>query len=169
MPDCNIYLAPAEFDPQTKKRTKTAVQQINTLIIDLDYKNTDFKGMEAEQLMEYAWSRGFFEKIPCPSFCMESSAGLGLHLIWLLDKPFVVNGDYRNINRWERVLKAICKHFAPLGADNACCDIGHVFRVAGTTNTKTDATAKLLFWEELRNTEPVHYDFEAVEKPFLSS
>lgn len=146
-----------------KNGTQETALQTQAIVIDLDYRNTPYAGLLAEDLYETMREDGAFEKYGEPSFCVVSSEGSGIQLYYLLQQPYKTYLKAGNIKRYENVTRALIAHYEPYGADTLCGDIGHLFRLPCSYNTKTDSYGFLLHWERLKDDEIPAYTFEALE------
>lgn len=76
--------------------------------------------------------------IPHPTMVIAS--GRGLHLYWTFPKSL----PKAAVPRWAAVQRHLCDALKVFGADSNAIDVTRVLRLAGTTNTKVGAVARIL-------------------------
>lgn len=181
--DMNTYLSPATFRYSTKagernvpfgekpKIKENDIQYIGSvkenivstgaIIIDLDYYDTVYGGILAEDLYDTILQDGAFERFGEPSYCVVTSEAHGMQMIYLLDKPYQTYLQDYKIRQYETVVKEMIQHFKQYGADSACSDISHLFRMPCSYNTKKCCYSFILHWEKLKDEEyeVVRYSF----------
>lgn len=170
--EANTYISHASYAHALKRGArilrggiKDCVLSTGSIVIDLDYRETEFGGMLAEDFYEYMKDLGAFKKYGEPSFCVVSSEGSGMQIVYLLDEEYKTYLKPERVERYERAVKAMIAHYKPYGADPACSDIGHLFRVPCSFNIKTKSWGFLLHWERLKDDEEevIRYPFEKFE------
>lgn len=170
--EANTYISHASYVHALKKGNrilrggvKDCVLSTGSIVIDLDYRETEYGGMMAEDFYEYMKDLGAFEKYGEPSFCVVSSEGSGMQIVYLLDEEYKTFLKPERVERYERAVKAMIAHYKPYGADPACSDIGHLFRVPCSFNIKTKTWGFLLHWERLKDDEEevIRYPFKQFE------
>ena len=176
--DMNTYISPAIYAHQRKKRDcdgeeliikgayKELVLETHAIIIDLDYRNTDYGGLLAEDFYEQMKDEGAFNIIPEPSYSVVSSEGRGMQMVYLLDESYKTFLQSKEVVRYEDTVSRMIEHFLPYGSDPACCDIGHLYRCPCSFNTKAHSYAYILDWKNLRDDEyeVIQYSFKDLEK-----
>lgn len=128
------------------KRQLTSLNLVQGLYTDLDYYRTDkYKNFEPEEMYELLQKNVFSKGIlPYPSFIISS--GRGMQLLWLLEKVPVTNNSAALFQRIQDYIHDI---FADYGADPVSRDATHVFRIAGTKNTKNNKTVGIHVFSEI--------------------
>lgn len=111
----------------TPKRLITNLKEIRAAYVDIDCHNV---GASAESTAVMLKRDYFGKSIPTPNMMIYS--GRGLNLVWFMDP---LSG--LAIDRWDKLQKAIYETVKGLGADNGALDAARVFRLAGTTNSKS--------------------------------
>lgn len=146
---------------------KECVHSTQTIVIDLDYRNTKYGYTMAEDFYDMMKEQGAFERYGEPSFCVVSSEGQGIQLVYLLDEPFLTYFSDWRIRRYEKAVKEISAHFHPFGADASCCTINHLFRMPCSYNIRTKTWGYLLHWDRLKDDEQSipRYAFSNFETP----
>lgn len=102
-----------------KGRTKAHIKELRSVWADLDQKKAD----EALNV----------ESLPLRPTVVVNS-GHGNHIFWGLLKR--VEADPKNVNLHESTLRGIQQTLAPLGADEAVCEVARVMRIPGFYNMK---------------------------------
>lgn len=118
-------------------RDKEHVARLKWLYVDLDYYHSCYKDFTKEQiigLLELDW---FGNKIPQPTYIIDS--GRGLYLLWKIDEHI------KAYSRWERMQKYLCNQLQEFGSDRkVATDSARVLRVIGSINSKTNTEVKIL-------------------------
>ena len=145
---------------------KELVIKIYAITIDLDYRNSIYAGMAAEDLYEVMKDDGTFDDIGEPSYCIVSSEYSGMQLIYLLDKPYDTYFKTNRITKFEDTIKNMVEIFKDYASDPVCVDIGHLFRLPTSYNSKTHSYSFILNWNEIRDDdyEVARYSFEELEQ-----
>lgn len=133
------------------KRYSTNLREIRAFYVDLDCYNV---GLTPEQVVMNLKTDYFDTNLPTPNLINYS--GRGVNLIWFLDP---ISG--LAINRWNKLQKKILDMLKPLGSDEASTDASRVFRLAGSTNSKS---GKTVYAELLHNYK---YDFQEVIEEYF--
>lgn len=181
--DMNTYISPAIYAHQRKKRDcdgeeliikgayKELVLETHAIIIDLDYRNTDYGGLLAEDFYEQMKDEGAFNIIPEPSYSVVSSEGRGMQMVYLLEEPYKTFLQSKGVMLFEDTVSRMIEHFLSYGSDPACCDIGHLYRCPCSFNTKSCSYAYILDWENLRDDEceVIRYRFNDLKRYSLEA
>ena len=180
--DMNTYLSPANYaHRRTIKRDgeevvlqgahKNLIIESQAIIIDLDYRNTEFGVLLSEDFYELMLDDGAFDTLSEPSYCVISSEGRGMQLVYLLDEPYRTKFKPELMERYENTTRRMIEHFQKYGSDPACCDTGHLFRMPCSFNTKSGTYAYILNWEQLKDEdfEIIRYNFHDLEKHSLEA
>lgn len=181
--DMNTYINPAIYAHQKKKRDidgeeliikgayKELVLETHAIIIDLDYRNTDYGGLLAEDFYEQMKDEGAFNIIPEPSYSVVSSEGRGMQMVYLLEEPYKTFLQSKEVMLFEDTVSRMIEHFFSYGSDPACCDIGHLYRCPCSFNTKSCSYAYILDWENLRDDEceVIRYRFNDLKRYSLEA
>lgn len=122
-------------------RCRENVSQLNAVFCDLDgYK----VGRSVSALLAEVHEAQESELIPRVS--MMAYSGRGLWLFWLLRDeqiPDVAQRAYPNQRRaYVRVMRALQRTLAPLGADPRSLDLARVTRIPGSVNSKSDTRVR---------------------------
>ena len=174
----NSYLSNVDYAHQRTIKDKDGTEEVlkgaykelvvktYAITIDLDYRNSVYAGTAAEDLYEVMKDNGAFNDIGEPSYCVVSSDYSGMQLIYLLDEPYKTYYDYKRITQFENTIKNMVEIFKDYASDPACTDIGHLFRLPCSYNSKTGTYSFVLHWDMLRDDdyEVVRYPFEELEK-----
>jgi len=149
-----------------KGALKDLAAKVYAITIDLDYRHSVYAGMSAEDLYEEMNNNGAFNDIGEPSYCIVSSDYSGMQLLYLLDEPYNTYFNIKRITQFENTIKNMVEIFKDYASDPACTDIGHLFRLPCSYNSKTDTYSFVLHWDMLRDDdyEIIRYPFEELEK-----
>lgn len=119
------------------RKTKN-LYSLNGFVVDLDYyKVSELKEKKPEEVIAFLRSKKLFNKLE-PSFFVYS--GNGLYIVYLLK-----NASPACAKIWKKIMDALFKIFEQYGADKRSRDIVHVFRLAGTKNSKTGNIARFIY------------------------
>ena len=160
--------APLPFEGETvyKGGVKESVVSSQYIVIDLDYRDIESKGGAlGEDIYEELKENGFFDIVGEPSFCVVSSRGEGLQMIYLLTEPYKTYYQDKRIARFEMTIKRLIKLFKDYGADEHCSDITHLYRLPCSYNIRTNEWGYILHWEQVKDEEYElkRYDFDELE------
>lgn len=145
----NCYMSQNTFY-KTYRRLET-LKELKALYIDIDCYNTDY----SKESAIYSLENDYFNKsIPMPNLVVDS--GRGLYLIWKIEAvPSMA------LPLWKAIESYLFKQLKDFGADAKATDPTRVLRVAGTYNTKSNSTVKVL--EKFDYT----YTLREIQKEFL--
>lgn len=149
----NIYMTPNTSKKWNRRKANACT--LSAFIIDLDYYKV---GRTKQQIMcwlPYAYDD---ENIPEPTAIIDS--GNGLYLMWKIQERNVNNQVM--VRLFEKITKVLQEKLAPLGADPQACDVLHLFRMPGTTNTK-GGKRKEVYVESLDETKIYDLEFFVAE------
>jgi hypothetical protein len=120
-PGRGLYFCVSTLAPNSQKRCKATVGELNCLFVDIDFKDTEQTPEEVRKIIG---------NLMCPPAVVNSS-GHGLHLFW----PFkeALEAAPENILEVERLLGLLATH---LGGDPAAAEVSRLLRLPGTHNTK---------------------------------
>jgi hypothetical protein len=128
----DFFLTTSVFSSRAGKpeRTNSSVFAFRSIVADLDYYKTKHKDLTPEKIWDVLNERFFKTNIiPTPTKFVHS--GGGVYLIW--DLNFTPS-------KFEKmrvgILDRLEYHLKEFGFDSNAKDAAHVFRFAGTTNTK---------------------------------
>lgn len=136
------------YKPQ---RRIDSIRQLRTLYVDLDCYNLNLKPEFVLGKLEHEYFR---ETIPEPNMVIFS--GRGLVLIWN-----IVPIPHMAMPLWRAVENYLAEHLRELGADTKATDPARIFRLPGTTNSKSHA----LVTAEYRHT--YRYDIHDIQHDYL--
>lgn len=106
------------------------IRQMRTLYVDLDVYNM---GLEPDFVMAKLELEYFRQTIPEPNMVIFS--GRGLVLIWN-----IVPIPHMAMPLWRAVENYLAEHLKDLGADTKATDPARIFRLPGSTNSKSNVT-----------------------------
>jgi len=136
------------------ERKVSELKHLNALFIDIDcYKI----GKTQEQVILELETEYFGEKLPVPTFLINS--GRGLYLIWKIDE------DRNALPRWKSVQQYLYETCLPFGADSQALDAARILRVPYSINSKNGETVSILSYSNVQYTlyEIIHeFDIEPV-------
>ena len=171
--DMDAYVSPVSFAHSRKETLSDGTEVVHkgvcketaistqAIIIDLDYRDTIFAGLFAEDLYETMIEEGAFSLVGEPSYVVVSSEHRGIQMVYLLEAPYFTRFQTKNILKYEETVRKLIDHFSRYGADKATADIAHYFRLPCSFNSKSGAHGFLLYWERLRDDE-----YEVTRYPF---
>ena len=165
----NSYCASASF--YRRKGTERAdsgdnsVKSIYGIIIDLDYEDTPYGGLLAEDLIETMRVDGIFAEIGEPSYYMQTSQGEGAYLIYLFKDAVRISGNANKVMMWADNAGLFVKYFSAYGADPKCVNASRVFRLPSTYHQESDSWSRIINFDSIKDIEPIRYDYnELIEK-----
>ena len=121
----DVYFSQNTFyKPQ---RRIDSIRQLRSLYVDLDVYNV---GMDPEYALGKLEFDFFGQTIPEPNLVIFS--GRGLVLVWNIDPV-----PYQAMPLWKALEGHFIKELAEVGADPKASDPARIFRLAGTTNSKS--------------------------------
>jgi len=120
-PGRGLYFCVSTLAPNSQRRCKATVSELNCLFVDIDFKDT-------EQTLEEI--RKTVDSLMYPPAAVNSS-GHGLHLLWPLKEALEATPE--NILEVERLLGLLATY---LGGDPAAAEVSRLLRLPGTHNTK---------------------------------
>jgi len=151
----NVYVSQANYF-NALSRTKSNLWNISTLIVDIDYyKISEYKDLPAENIVKLMELDGLFNKIPKPSYLIDS--GNGLYLVYLLNSV-PLKSFYGNIKLWELVSKALVNQLADYAADIKATDVTRINRLPVTVNYKTNRQVNIINFEQIKDKHIQRYN-----------
>lgn len=128
----NVYVSLNTF--YSTFRRIEYLKELKAHFIDLDTYNTKFT---REQILMNLEEDYFNKSIPRPNIIMDS--GRGLYLIW-----FINSVPSMALPLWKAVEEYLYKQLKQFGADRQALDPTRVLRVAGSINSKSNTTVKII-------------------------
>ena len=126
------------------------IRQLRTLYVDLDVYNLD---LDPEWVLGKLELEYFGQTLPEPNMVIFS--GRGLVLIWNIDPlPYVA------MPLWRAVENYFAEQLKEIGADTKATDPARIFRLAGSINSKNNATVKAEYRHDYRyDIHQLQYDY----------
>lgn len=119
------------------RHTDKYINKLNAFYVDLDYYNIkELEGLSAVQVV------GLLEQeldYPEPTFYVDS--GRGLYIIWLLQNTYATSSSKKY---WKKIEKMLIDLFKDYGSDAKASNVGRVFRLIGSINSKSGKVVKLI-------------------------
>ena len=126
------------------------IRQLRTLYVDLDVYNL---GLDPEWVLGKLEFEYFGQTLPEPNMVIFS--GRGLVLIWNID-PL----PYMAMPLWRAVENYFAEQLKEIGADTKATDPARIFRLAGSINSKNNATVKAEYRHDYRyDIHQLQYDY----------
>lgn len=126
------------------------IRQLRSLYIDVDCQNL---GYDPEWVAGKLELEQFRQTIPEPNMIIFS--GRGLVLIWLIEPV-----PYKALPLWNAVQNYLLSQLNDVGADSKCVDASRVFRLAGTTNSKSGNVVHVEYRHNYRYAlRDIQYDY----------
>lgn len=120
-------------------RRIAGLAQLGAAYVDLDFHRTKgWADRPADVVTSAVLCHLRDSDLPTPSYVL--STGRGLVCVWLHDLV-----PRRALPRWQAIQHALAGSLKEFGADMKALDAARVFRIAGTTNSKADATVRPTF------------------------
>ena len=151
----NMYMSPTcLFSPERKAEN---AWNTNTIILDLDYYNTEYKDLNPYELISKMNFKGAYPSI-------IASSGNGVYLVYKLSEKQAL-GTAAAAGLMNTVKNALIENFAEFGCDSKCSDPARVFRMIGTRNFKKDTVKQSYIIEQNKKTYDIMELLEVFEKP----
>lgn len=131
--------------------------QLAAAYVDLDYHKTSWRAFAPAYVADQALRALDDQGMPPPSCILFT--GRGLLCLWLHD---IVPRSV--LPRWNALQKALGEGLKGFGADAMALDAARVFRLAGTVNSKSGETVRLI-WSD--RPEPTRWDFDTLADEIL--
>ncbi len=142
--DIDTYMSINSF--YVPKRSSECIRHINSLYIDID-NHIDTK-VNIDSILYFLQEDFFNSQIPEPNLIINTGRGLALY--WILEHL-----PKQGLPLWTLVqeqfynkIKDIEKYIKNTEVDSSSLDVGRVFRVSGTKNTKGNTLAKIYSYSE---------------------
>jgi hypothetical protein len=119
--DRAVYFCTATVKSTAKTRSKQTIAELNSIFVDIDFKDISIGLEEIEQKLRQAQL--------LPSKVVAS--GHGFHAYWIFKESLPATTN--NIERIESLLRLLADH---LGGDLACAEASRLMRLPGTHNSK---------------------------------
>lgn len=144
----NVYFSQNTF--YRPQRRVENIRQLRSLYVDLDCYNLGLTPEWVRAKLDFDF---FGQTVPDPNLIIYS--GRGLVLIWELE-PL----PYMAIPLWQAVEDHLCKALEELGADSKATDPARIFRLSGTTNSKSHTLVQAEYRHKYRyNLRQLQYDY----------
>lgn len=148
----NLYFHVNPVDRMmSKKAEKESIRAMEYLHVDLDPRPGEELQAEKDRFLGML-TEGLPTGVPKPTFIVDS--GAGYHAYWLLDNPFIIDGDASEAERYNQQLEA------EFGGDH-CWNVDRILRLPGTVNRpdqKKIDKGRTAFLCELVEHNDVSYD-----------
>lgn len=131
--------------------------QLAAAYVDLDYHETSWRAFAPASVADQVLRALDDQRMPPPSCILFT--GRGLLCLWLHD---IV--PRTALPRWNALQKALGEALRDFGADARALDAARVFRLAGTVNSKSGETVRLI-WSD--RAEPTRWDFDTLADEIL--
>lgn len=145
----NVYFSQNTF--YRPQRRVENIRQLRSLYVDLDCYNLGLTPEWVRAKLDFDF---FGQTVPDPNLIIYS--GRGLVLIWELE-PL----PYMAIPLWQAVENHLCKSLEELGADTKATDPARIFRLSGSTNSKSHTLVKAEYRHQYR------YDLHQIQFDYL--
>lgn len=140
------------------RRLVENIRQLRSLYVDVDCYLWNYSPDWVIGQMELELFR---QTVPEPNLIIHS--GRGFNLIWLIDPV-----PYKALPLWQAVEDHLSRQFKSLGGDLKSTDAARVFRIAGSTNSKSGEQVTVQYRHNHRHSlRQIQYDYlpELTPKP----
>ena len=143
-----------------RRRLVQNLRAIDACYVDIGFytlpRDNAHKTASPEVVTDGLFSALDTAKIPRPS--LVTFTGRGLALVWCLD-PIPAKA----LPRWTACQRELCKTLKPFGADVMALDAARLTRIAGTVNSKSGQSVRILFEHSSEDT----FDFDTLADQVL--
>lgn len=153
----NTYLSLNSF--KSPKKTISNLYSLNALWSDIDfYKIPKYEDKTYAEMISIVSKNKLIKKIP-PSLWIYS--GNGIYPIWLIKDAYAK----ACLPLWNKLMQEIHLELQQYGADSSAVEASHVLRLAGSNNSKTNCTSKIV--KDIFNFNPKRYSLNELSELIL--
>ncbi|MGU8587437.1 HTH domain-containing protein [Clostridium perfringens] len=153
----NTYLSLNSF--KSPKKTISNLYSLNALWSDIDfYKIPKYADKTYEEMINTISKNKLIKKMP-PSLWIYS--GNGIYPLWLIKDAYAK----ACLPLWNKLMQEIHLELQQYGADSSAVEASHVLRLAGSNNSKTNCTSKIV--KDIFDFNPKRYSLNELSELIL--